>query len=174
MPIVTPRTWVAGDVLTAAQLNVDVRDNVTFLANPPSCRVTNSTTQSLTDNLETVLTFDTETYDTAGMHSTAVNTGRITIVTAGLYLLTFSATLQASADTSDAYADLQLGVATRIAYGPSVGAYTAGGLVRIAASCIHKLAAADYVQVVAFQNNTANTNRTISSHMFAATWIGLG
>lgn len=28
MAYTTPRTWVAGDVLTAAQLNVDIRDNL--------------------------------------------------------------------------------------------------------------------------------------------------
>ena len=43
------------------------------------CAVYSSATQSLTNNVLTALTWDTETYDTNGFHSTSSNTSRITI-----------------------------------------------------------------------------------------------
>lgn len=39
-----PRTWVAGNVLTAAQLNTDVRDNVGYLKDSPSLAAPTITT----------------------------------------------------------------------------------------------------------------------------------
>jgi hypothetical protein len=43
------------------------------------CKVYNSTTQAITNNSETVLTFDTEDFDTDGFHSTSSNTSRFTV-----------------------------------------------------------------------------------------------
>jgi hypothetical protein len=56
------------------------------------CTVYDSTTQSIANNTSTIVTFDSENFDTDGFHSTSTNTGRITIPTglAGKYLVTFS------------------------------------------------------------------------------------
>jgi len=58
------------------------------------CRVTNSTDQSIPNATRTVVTFDTETFDTDGFHSTSTNTGRMTIPAgkAGKYLVTGNVT----------------------------------------------------------------------------------
>lgn len=57
------------------------RDDLEYLArNAPHCRVTKTTTQSLTTATWTAITFaSTETFDVGGMHSTASNQDRITI-----------------------------------------------------------------------------------------------
>jgi hypothetical protein len=47
--------------------------------------VTNSTTQAVSHNLTTNLTFNTETLDPAGLHSTSADTDQIVIKCAGLY-----------------------------------------------------------------------------------------
>lgn len=51
--------------------------------------VYNSSAITLTDNVENILTFDTENFDTDGFHSTSTNTDRLTIPTGkgGKYLL---------------------------------------------------------------------------------------
>lgn len=81
----TPRTFVTGEVVTATILNQDIRDNMTTVGNPPRMKTRRSGTQSLTNNVITALTWDQEFYDTDTMHSTATNTQRGTVNTAGLY-----------------------------------------------------------------------------------------
>lgn len=49
------------------------------------CRVTNTSAQTLTTATETAITWDTETFDKGGMHSTAATTSKINIVTPGRY-----------------------------------------------------------------------------------------
>lgn len=87
MPFVNPPNFVAGAVLTEAQLDI-LSDNETFLANPPKCRVFHSVAISIPNNMETSLTFNSERFDTDTMHSTVTNPERITITTAGTYLIT--------------------------------------------------------------------------------------
>lgn len=86
MPYTTPKTWASGDVLTAADLNTYVRDNVAFGANPPKCRAFNSADQTIA--IGGNFTFDSESWDTDTMHSPATNPERITFTTAGLYVIT--------------------------------------------------------------------------------------
>jgi hypothetical protein len=71
-----PATW--GD---------QVRDNDEFLIDPPGCSVFHSTTQSTTSGTPFFPACDSETFDNDGMHSTVTNNSRITIQTAGRYLV---------------------------------------------------------------------------------------
>jgi len=93
--IPAPATFVAGTAPTDANLN-SLRDGINFLLNPPRVLLTNSALQSVPSGVSTVLTFDTETYDTDAMHSTVTNPDRITTVTAGLYTVSLSAPTQFS------------------------------------------------------------------------------
>ena len=83
MAFVEPKTWAAGDVLTAADMNSMVRDNVDFLSEPPRVRLGASGTQSIPDTTNTDVTWDTEIFDTDSMHSGSLAT--ITMTTAGTY-----------------------------------------------------------------------------------------
>lgn len=62
------------------------------------CVLTNSAAQSIANNTYTALTFNTESLDTDGFHSTSTNTNRITIPAgkAGKYLITVMATFTAN------------------------------------------------------------------------------
>lgn len=58
------------------------------------CRLTNSVAQTIANSTRTSLTFDTESFDTDGFHSTSSNTSRITVPSgkAGKYLVTAAVT----------------------------------------------------------------------------------
>ncbi|HVW33470.1 MAG TPA: hypothetical protein VHL53_13100 [Acidimicrobiia bacterium] len=174
----TPRTWVAGEYPTAAEFNQEIRDNISFLANPPGCRVYHNTTQSVSDNTITVVSFNSERFDTDTMHDTSSNNSRLTIKTAGLYLVTFTGVFAQGSDYARVYADIQLNGATAIAIDdkatPAI-AHSPG--VRV--STVYKLAVNDYLQARVYHDNTANTARNLLntgnySPEFAAVRIGAG
>ena len=50
-------------------------------------KVFNSANISIADDTAVALTYDSEEYDTDGIHSTGTNTGRLTCVTAGYYIV---------------------------------------------------------------------------------------
>lgn len=84
------RTWAANAILTAAQLNADVRDNGKFLLLPPKCTAYHNATQSIASGTLTFLILNSERYDeesgaASTIHSTVTNNSRITPVVAGEY-----------------------------------------------------------------------------------------
>jgi hypothetical protein len=74
-------THAASDVVSGT-LTLDRLPSV------PACRLTSSTDQTLSDGTWADLAFNTETYDTDAMHDPSTNNTRITIKTAGKYLIT--------------------------------------------------------------------------------------
>lgn len=188
MPYVTPRTWVAGDVLTAAQLNQDVRDNVLAVANPAACRVYHNAAVAVADATITVLgttgattaVFNSERYDTDSMHSTGTNPGRITINTAGIYLVTAGIEFAAGTDYSSIYLAIRKNGTTIIVNHSQIGGNDAGLANNSdAVSTVYKFAVADYIEVLVWQNNTANLARNLAvageaSPEFSATRLGIG
>lgn len=56
-----------------------VRDDLQAVFGPPRCRLSRSAFMSISDSTLTSVTWDTETYDSHGAHSTSSNTERITI-----------------------------------------------------------------------------------------------
>lgn len=173
-----PRTWASGEKPTAAQFNQDIRDNVAFLANPPACFVYNSGNQSINDATETTLTFDSERYDTDTMHSTSSNTGRITFNTAGLYLIEANIRIAAAADYSMAYLTIRRDGTTEIAIVlHTTTTFNTNPILHLAV--VRKFNAAQYVELRAYQDNTAAAARNVlnnaeSSPTFSATWLGIG
>ncbi|MCA1572362.1 MAG: hypothetical protein LC798_19080 [Chloroflexi bacterium] len=166
----TPQTWSPQQRPTAAQLNQDLRDNVSFLANPPACRVYHSTTQNVTTGGGgATLLCDTEDYDTAGMHSTSVNTQRITITTAGLYVITAAVKWSANA-TSFRVIDLyKNGSNSNVSVVQmNAGAATTNQIL----TSQRKLAVNDYLHLQAYQESGSTLTATV--YEFAATRLGIG
>jgi len=87
MAYVAPGTVASGSVWTAAQVNVLVND-VIALAVPPACRAIQAAAQTTTDSVATAIVFGAESYDTDTMHDNVTNNTRITIRTAGVYVVT--------------------------------------------------------------------------------------
>lgn len=84
--IPSQRTWTAGEIVTAAMLNSNVRDAVNFLLGRPHLEVRATSAQAMTNAAFTSVNFDTEDRDNDGTHSTVSNTSRLTCVTPGWYL----------------------------------------------------------------------------------------
>lgn len=178
-PYGTPRTWAAGERPTAAQYNAELRDWTNALANPPACRIYNSAVQSCVNNVTTFLTFNSERWDTDTMHDTVTNSGRITIKTAGLYILTFTGVLAAAGDYSFVAAQFRLNGSTVLAIsGPGDWPNGIDGPV-MNPTTVYKFAVNDYVEVGVFQANAAAANRNTQvagsyTTEFSATRIGNG
>jgi hypothetical protein len=82
-----PHTWVANDDATSTNLQ-SLTDALNFMLAPPRCRAYQSVAQTLTTGTTgAVVTMTSEDIDTDGIHSTSTNTSRMTIVTAGRYLV---------------------------------------------------------------------------------------
>lgn len=180
MGYTAPTTRATGYLVTAANWNTDLVDNITFLANPPACRVYHSVNQSITHGALTTLAFNSERYDTASLHDTVTNNSRITIPVAGIYTVTTHVVWQADTDYTRRIVDILLNGATLIARKDDE---SPGHVVALdegwALTTAYKFAVNDYVEVRVFQQNTsvgANNVMTFANYSpeFAATWIGLG
>lgn len=79
-------TWTTGQVVTAAQMNSNIRDAVNFILSPPVAVMRQTVAQTLTTGTWTGITLDTEDLDRDNGHSTVTNTSRYTAQTAGWYL----------------------------------------------------------------------------------------
>lgn len=131
----------------------------------PSAHVFNSAVQSIPDTTATLVTFDSETWDTGATHSTVTNTDRITVPTGGggTWFVSGQVTIAASSlgrraaqirknDTAICTGKQLLGDATFTSV--------------VSASCIVQLAATDYLNMTAQQvsggalNTVAGTNNT--------------
>src|SRR5690349_16100653 len=83
MAFTAPITFTTGNVLTAAQMNSYVRDDINFLHDPPGCLISKTTNQNIATGVSgNQLTLGTIIYDTDSMTGTA---NQITISTAGVY-----------------------------------------------------------------------------------------
>lgn len=182
-----PTTRATGFLVTAAVWNQDVVDNVTFLANPPSCRVRHDAAVSIANNTVVVLgttagttaVFNTERFDTAAMHSTVTNPGRITFPVAGVYMVSFSGNLAAGTDYTHVVGRIRLNGTTVIASRNSGTVADVTTQPDFTLSTIYKFAANDYVEALVYQENAAAAARNLESNAgyspeFSACWMGLG
>ncbi len=80
MAYTTDRTWVAGEVVTAAYLNTYLRDNMKWLStDKPMVRAYRTASQTITNATYTGIQMTTEIFDNASIHSTTSNTDRFTV-----------------------------------------------------------------------------------------------
>jgi hypothetical protein len=155
----------AGEVIRASDVAVQ------------ACRVTRTAVQSVSDNSLTVVAFDDERFDTDTMHDTVTNNSRITINTAGIYVVGFNGRFPAGSDYARAFAVLRLNGTTEISRSSSAVASTNTPQMNV--TTVHQFDATDYIEVQVFQDNTANTARDLEqvadlSPEFYAARIGAG
>ena len=156
MAYTTPRTWMAGETVTAALMNTHLRDNLTAIvaANPlvvPAARVYNNADQSIPNNSATALTFNSETFDTDTIHDTSTNTGRLTCKTAGIYEISASVAFAAhSTGTRALY--FYLNGATTIAQVRLRA--TPDGRTMLNLNTQYSLSVNDYIELYAYQNSS--------------------
>lgn len=84
MAITAPYVFTAGDDATSTRLNTR-SSGIAELQSPPRCHAYQTVAQSIPNITATAVLLDSEAVDSEGIHSTAVNTSRMTIVTPGRY-----------------------------------------------------------------------------------------
>lgn len=178
MPYVSPAAVVSGAVISKTTFGDVVKADLDYLANPPACRVYHNTTQLCADAADTIVAFNSERWDTDVMHDTVTNNSRVTIKTAGLYLLTFSGLLTSLTTYSQVNCYFRLNGATPLGY-QGYSPTTFNMAPELSNTTVFKFAVNDYIQVLVYQDNTANTAQNLLtganySPEFSATWLGLG
>jgi hypothetical protein len=152
----------------------------TAYANPPACRVYRTTSMTgIVDSAQTAVTFDAERFDTNSMHDTSTNTSRITFNTAGVYVVTFNMAWGPRTDYLKVQCSMRLNGTTFLCAHTDTDPGTQNIDREMSVTTVCKFAAADYVEAMVFQDNTANATGTVVGTgnygaEFAAAWLGLG
>ena len=125
-----------------------------------SVRARNSAAIATNSGTATLMTLDSERWDTDTMHSTSTNTSRLTATTAGKYFISGSIEFASGFATGYRRAEIRLNGATVIASQdttpPANNSITA---TRVTVSTHYNLAATDYVELLATQSaGTVNVN----------------
>jgi hypothetical protein len=158
----------AGDPLTETIWN-EQAENVNNYRVPPMCRVKQTSGQSVNDATNTILAFNDEDFDTDAMHDNVTNNSRITINTAGVYLVIASVRYAAGVNDDTRISILKnggnVGIDERGPNNTNSGMQVMG---------CYGLDVADFLQAEAYQNNSANTARTTQTAFtfLSATWLG--
>lgn len=163
----TPKTWATNEVVTSANMNTHLRDNMLFVGSPPVC-VVSASGQSVSNNTLTAMSAPTETRDTDGMHSTSVNTSRITINTAGTYH--FSACVAWDSNVTGIRQGIFFKNGSAVLSGFIITATQGASTVASFSQFLH-LAVADYIEVFSLHNSGANLNTTL--HDFSCSLVAV-
>lgn len=122
-----------------------------------SAHVYNSGSQSISDGVETVLTFDSESWDTDTIHSTSSNTGRLTIPTGGTGKWELKGQVQYQANASGSrYILIKKNGTTQVAANTpkADGAFSTRGQISVTVDA----SATDYFELLAYQNSGGSLN----------------
>jgi hypothetical protein len=112
---------------------------------------------SIPNNTDTVLTFNTENFDTNSYHDTSTNTSRLTVPAAGKYLITANVGFAANA-TGYRYAIIKKNGSTNVC---TVNLnYAASGTfdVQLSNSVVVNASTSDYFEIQVFQNSGGALN----------------
>lgn len=85
----TPRTWVAGEIETAAIFNTHVRDNLSYLGTRTESRVTRVANLSIPNNTVTNVTWDTLTSQSDSFITVPGSTHVVPAGLGGVYAITY-------------------------------------------------------------------------------------
>jgi hypothetical protein len=142
---------------------------IRILIVPPACRAKRTDNTSYTSGA--ALSFDLEDFDTDGMHDTVTNNDRITIQTAGIYLVVFNYTFNYSGTLTKLQANLNVN-GSALAYNMQV--VSATGNIAGTFPFLYSYSASDYISMsVILTGATSITNASGSSTTsLSATWLG--
>ncbi|MFG3287251.1 hypothetical protein ACGF3G_00305 [Streptomyces sp. NPDC048179] len=167
-----------GNFLTGALWNANVKAMGDFLMGSasngvPRFRGYQSTVQSVANNTWTVLTIDTEVYDSDNGHSTTTNTSRYTVQVAGTYLVTGSASFAANATGNRGVRITVNGAAVTGSFVKTGSPDSSGssGLATVAQAVCN---AGDYIEVQGNQNSGAALNTSAAGDVavsLSVQWI---
>jgi hypothetical protein len=137
-------------------------------------RAYNSANLSLNNNTITVLTLDSERWDSDTIHDTSSNTSRLTCKTAGKYIVTGNVSFASNA-TGERVAYINLNGATNAAISKTNAAQTASAPTVLTVTTIMDLAVNDYLELAALQNSGGSLNVLNAANYspeFSMVWMG--
>lgn len=181
MAYTTDRTWVTGEIATAAYFNTYLRDNVKWLStDKPMCNAYHSSTQSISSGSATACSLNSERFDNSTMHDPSSSNSRITIIAAnaGRYLV--GGNMEWAPSTAGDYraAIIRADGATSLAHDLKPPGGTSGFATH-SPSTLYALNA-QYIELVAQQNSGGGLNVTAASATSSyqctlwAAWVGVG
>lgn len=141
------------DTILASQKAV--KAHVLTSTTPKRARVYKDAAQALTTGVATTLSFNQETFDTDTMHDNSTNNSRLTITTAGLYLIITQISFASNSTGVRQGWFLKNGTT---AYGYTSVAAANGDHTVVQVETLAQLAAADYIEVQANQTSGGNLN----------------
>lgn len=158
------RTWVAGEIVTAAFLNANVRDAGNFFLSWPVAELRQTVAQSIANGgTGAALLFDVEDIDTDNGHSTVTNTSRYTGQTAGRFQLSGASHLAANVTgRRGCWWRLNAAdVAASMSLGPASAAFDMASVSRVRTIVLN--GSTDYVELVAYQESGGALLTTVTS-----------
>ena len=168
----TPRSWSAGETVTSTILNTHVRDNLNAIVSPPYAYIRATTATSVGGSAYANISFNTEVVDTDGLYTSASPT-RLTIATAGLYMLAGGYSLALTAGTlATAHFSVNGGLLPHS--GTSVICGATGQNAGLSLTCFYRLSVGDYVELATYSNRTAVNTYTSNGDIafMQIRWMG--
>jgi hypothetical protein len=133
-----------------------------------------TTSQAIPNATDTIMTFNSESWDTDGFHSTSSNTSRITIPAGlgGKYLVVMNTLPENLSATGARAMELYKNGSRLIICNSIEGSATA--YVGLFAAFVVNLVATDYLEMMIYQDRGAATNfsRAANQAPFSATYLG--
>lgn len=154
-------TWTTNQIVTAAQLNANLRDAINFIITPPLAILRQTVAQTVGNATAVPILFDTEDIDRDNGHSTTTNTSRYTAQTAGYYHIDAIIAWTANA-TGPRWSQINVnGVAAngRITFLPP----TATSIAELPVSGTVFLNVGDYAEIYGRQDSGGNLNTTVGA-----------
>lgn len=164
----TPGLAPASDGSSSKYLSADGTYSIPAAVTATSCRLTASGLQNVLNGAFTAISFDTETWDSGGMHSGAAPT-RVTFPSAGKYVVIGQCGFAANA-TGRRIVDVRMNGSSFLSRGetdPSSAAQTWAQVMAIV-----NAAAADYIELTAWQNSGVTLSTVSGSAILQAYKIG--
>jgi hypothetical protein len=177
MAYTTPRTWVSGELVTAALMNTHVRDNIAFVAKFRGVKAVRTTDFNINNDVDTAIQYNAaDIFDTDGFHDPATNNTRLTCPTGlGGYYLVAAEVHYAPDAVGFRRVSLRYNGATVISRSQD-GNPDASRDISIFTETVVFLNPTDYVEVIARQNSggtLAVRGTDAGSARFEMHWVGL-
>lgn len=154
----------------------DVWQQSGLFFDPPHCRVYNNAAQSIANATDTTLAFNSESLDNDTMHDNVTLNSRVTIRTAGLYIINANIEWPTNG-TGERTLYLFLNGTTVLPGYTAVPSTNIVDAVGQSTSCFYKFIAGDFIEVRVKQTSTAPLNINsvgIYTPSFSALWVGRG
>lgn len=171
------RTWVAGEIVTAAYMNTNVRDAGNFFIAVPIGEFRQATVQSIAATTFVSITMDTTDIDTDSAHSNITNPSRYTAQTAGWFQFSggYGATANATGQRGCQWAKNGTAVNGSGSFTPfsaSTGSFPSWVCART--KHIQMNGTTDYVELQAFQTSGGALNTDVAGSgqsSLSARWV---